>query len=133
MAGYSGTPLPRKLGIKPQFRVSLGGMPAEVKSELKDGRLRREPRSTRFRHAVREKPSRADETVRSLSRQAAARGHAVGELAEKILRSSHRSNRRRSAQDRPRGWLSRREGLRRQRSLVRPEIRAAGERPLGLD
>jgi hypothetical protein len=36
MAGYSGTPLPRKLGIKPQFRVSLGGMPAEVKAELKD-------------------------------------------------------------------------------------------------
>jgi len=36
MAGYSGTPLPRKLGIKPQFRVAFVELPSEVKSELKD-------------------------------------------------------------------------------------------------
>jgi hypothetical protein len=36
MAGYSGTPLPKKLGIKEQFRVELFQMPAEVKAELKD-------------------------------------------------------------------------------------------------
>jgi len=36
MAGYSGTPLPKKLGIKPGFRVALPGLPADVKSELKD-------------------------------------------------------------------------------------------------
>jgi Protein of unknown function (DUF3052) len=35
MAGYSGTPLPRKLGIKPQFRVALLDLPADVKAELK--------------------------------------------------------------------------------------------------
>jgi hypothetical protein len=35
MAGYSGTPLPRKLGIKEQFRIALLDLPAEVKSELK--------------------------------------------------------------------------------------------------
>ena len=35
MPGYSGTPLPKKLGIKPGFRVALDGMPAEVKAELK--------------------------------------------------------------------------------------------------
>jgi len=35
MAGYSGTPLPRKLGIKDQFRVAIFNLPAEVKSELK--------------------------------------------------------------------------------------------------
>ncbi|MVU82034.1 DUF3052 domain-containing protein [Nocardia sp. ET3-3] len=29
MAGYSGTPLPRKLGIKPEFRVLLAGAPAD--------------------------------------------------------------------------------------------------------
>jgi hypothetical protein len=34
MAGYSGTPLPKKLGIKEQFRVALLGMPADVKAEL---------------------------------------------------------------------------------------------------
>jgi hypothetical protein len=35
MAGYSGTPLPQKLGIKPQFRVALRDVPADVQSELK--------------------------------------------------------------------------------------------------
>src|SRR5438270_13596709 len=36
MAGYSGTPLPKKLGIKEQFRVALLAMPSEVTTELKD-------------------------------------------------------------------------------------------------
>ena len=36
MPGYSGTPLPKKLGIKPGFRVMLVGMPAEVKAELRE-------------------------------------------------------------------------------------------------
>jgi hypothetical protein len=36
MAGYSGTPLPKKLGIKEQFRVCLIGMPSEVETELKN-------------------------------------------------------------------------------------------------
>src|SRR5882762_7923370 len=36
MAGYSGTPLPKKLGLKENIRVVLIGMPADVKSELKD-------------------------------------------------------------------------------------------------
>jgi hypothetical protein len=35
MAGYSGTPLPQKLGIKPGARVLLLNMPASVRSELK--------------------------------------------------------------------------------------------------
>jgi Protein of unknown function (DUF3052) len=36
MPGYSGTPLPKKLGIKPGFRVSLIDMPADVRAELED-------------------------------------------------------------------------------------------------
>jgi hypothetical protein len=36
MAGYSGTPLPRKLGIKENFQVLLLDIPADVKAELKD-------------------------------------------------------------------------------------------------
>ena len=36
MAGYSGTPLPRKLGIKEKFQVLLLDIPADVKAELKD-------------------------------------------------------------------------------------------------
>jgi hypothetical protein len=35
MAGYSGTPLPKKLGIKEQFRVAFLGLPANVKADLK--------------------------------------------------------------------------------------------------
>jgi len=36
MAGYSGTPLPKKLGIKPESRVALVDIPASVHKELKD-------------------------------------------------------------------------------------------------
>jgi len=35
MPGYSGTPLPKKLGIKPGFRVWLAEMPQDVRAELK--------------------------------------------------------------------------------------------------
>jgi hypothetical protein len=34
MPGYSGTPLPKKLGIKAGFRVRLANAPAEVRAEL---------------------------------------------------------------------------------------------------
>jgi hypothetical protein len=44
-SGYSGTPLPKKLGIKPEFRVALYGIPAEVNQEL----------STALRHCRRAK------------------------------------------------------------------------------
>src|SRR6266849_3125677 len=36
MAGYSSTPLPKKLGIKNYSRIALLGVPADVKAELKD-------------------------------------------------------------------------------------------------
>lgn len=36
MAGYSGTPLPKKLGIKPGFRIALPNIPADVKAELQE-------------------------------------------------------------------------------------------------
>jgi hypothetical protein len=36
MAGYSGTPLAKKLGIKDDFRVALRRVPDQVRSELKD-------------------------------------------------------------------------------------------------
>ena len=35
MAGYSGTPLPQKLGIKPQFKVAFFELPGDVKTALK--------------------------------------------------------------------------------------------------
>jgi hypothetical protein len=36
MPGYSGTPLPKKLGIKESFRVHLANAPPEVLAELSD-------------------------------------------------------------------------------------------------
>ena len=36
MPGYSGTPLPKKLGIKAGFRVQLANAPAEVRAELSE-------------------------------------------------------------------------------------------------
>ena len=36
MAGYSGTPLPKKLGIKEKFRVTFVDLPADVRSELRE-------------------------------------------------------------------------------------------------
>ena len=36
MPGYSGTPLPKKLGIKDGFRVALLHAPPDVKAELGD-------------------------------------------------------------------------------------------------
>jgi hypothetical protein len=35
MAGYSGTSLPQKLGIKPQFKVAFFELPRDVKNALK--------------------------------------------------------------------------------------------------
>jgi hypothetical protein len=36
MPGYSGTPLPKKLGIKIGFRARLANAPAEVRAELRE-------------------------------------------------------------------------------------------------
>lgn len=36
MPGYSGTPLPKKLGIKAGFRARLANAPAEVRAELRE-------------------------------------------------------------------------------------------------
>jgi hypothetical protein len=36
MPGYSGTPLPKKLGIKDNFRVALVHMPDDVKAQLEN-------------------------------------------------------------------------------------------------
>jgi hypothetical protein len=36
MPGYSGTPLPKKLGIKDGYRVALIGVPGEIRTDLKE-------------------------------------------------------------------------------------------------
>src|SRR3981081_3938960 len=39
MPGYSGTPLPKKLGIKNGFRICLVNAPADVRAELREAML----------------------------------------------------------------------------------------------
>jgi hypothetical protein len=36
MPGYSGTPLPKKLGIKPRFCIQLVAAPSDVQAELRE-------------------------------------------------------------------------------------------------
>ena len=52
MAGYSGTPLPKKLGIKEQFHVLLLDVPADVKAELKEALATCQSRERRPRPAL---------------------------------------------------------------------------------
>jgi len=35
VAGYSGTPLPQKLGLKPEFKVAFFALPGDIKKMLK--------------------------------------------------------------------------------------------------
>jgi hypothetical protein len=63
MPGYSGTPLPKKLGIKDGFRVSLSAMPGEVRAELNSAlancHIARDTKS-RFDFVMRFAKSKAD-------------------------------------------------------------------------
>jgi hypothetical protein len=59
MAGYSGTPLPKKLGIKEQFHVAFLDLPSDVRAELKDSlkscrERRQKQRAARLRDDLRE-------------------------------------------------------------------------------
>ena len=40
MPGYSGTPLPKKLGIKEKFRVAFVELPTDVRAELRQHLVR---------------------------------------------------------------------------------------------
>lgn len=40
MPGYSGTPLPKKLGLKEKLQVTFVGLPEEVRSELREALAR---------------------------------------------------------------------------------------------
>src|SRR5579863_4252225 len=109
MPGYSGTPLPKKLGIKPGLRVQLVAVPADVQTELRDAltvlRNRARPQGrTRRRHAIHQVAGGAEEGVCPVNQAARARWDALGELAEEEFRRRVRSGR----EGRARNWPVRR-------------------------
>jgi len=78
MAGYSGTPLPKKLGIKHQFRVCLVGLPAEVETELQNAlascRAAKDREPLDFAMIFAESGADLERNLARLSRQLAAAG-----------------------------------------------------------
>src|SRR5574338_569475 len=102
MAGYSGTPLPKKLEIKEGTHVALVGAPADFAKAL--GKL---PPGATLRRG--------------------ASGTHVGRVAEEIFRHEIRSHRRRPARSRPADWNGGPEGVRGGRDLVGPLVFLAKE------
>ena len=78
MPGYSGTPLPKKLGIKPGLCVSLTGAPTEVQEELSAalGACRLASGKTPFDFAMMFTKSKAEltEKFKRIARQLAPAG-----------------------------------------------------------
>ena len=79
MAGYSGTPLPKKLGIKENFRVLLEAMPREVRADLQDSlsacELVKQPRGPiHFIMLFVKKRSELQQRIAVLARQLAPAG-----------------------------------------------------------
>lgn len=60
MPGYSGTPLPKKLGIKPGFRLHLANAPADVRKELREALKECEEHTTALDFAMLFTKSRAE-------------------------------------------------------------------------
>ena len=113
MPGYSGTPLPKKLGIKAGFRVSLLDAPAEVRGELSAelagcDHHRRWENSARLRNGVHEIEVGTDEGIQTNQQAARTRRNVLGKLAQEEFRRGHRSGR----EHRPRDWLGRGTGRR---------------------
>ena len=85
MPGYSGTPLPKKLGIKAGFRVHLANAPAEVRAELREALAECEMKpgdDAGFCHAVHQVSRGIGQGVLADSEAAGAGRDVVGELAE---------------------------------------------------
>ena len=105
LAGYSGTPLPRKLGIKPGFAVALPGAPDDFETAL--GELPGEcgfppsrPRPLRPDRLVRRLPPRAPAASPTLRRSCRPR-RPLDLLAQESLRRQVGSLRTRCSRDGP--------------------------------
>jgi hypothetical protein len=92
MAGYSGTPLPRKLGLKPQFRIAFFQLPNDVKAvlseALSDCVLVKDSKGGQLDFAMIFIKSQS-EMKEQFSKFARTSGNALGELAQENLRHGH--------------------------------------------
>ena len=133
-AGYSGTPLPRKLGIREGGRVLLVGAPdgfADVLGELPPGVELVAEREADLDVAVLFAPDLPDAAgaLRAAGRRASAGGRPLGRLAEAQLGRDDGSRREPRARARSGCGPGRQQGLRDRRDLVGPALRQASARP----
>ena|SRR5207245_4137744 len=102
MAGYSSTPLPKKLGIKHYSLIAMLGVPADVRAELKDaiatcdlsGKGRR---PLDFVLLFVKTQAKLKNEFSRVAQQIGAGWYVVGGVAEEGFRHTFRSQRKRSA------------------------------------
>ena len=134
-AGYSGTPLPRKLGIKPDARVGVdrGARGLRCDAGRFAGRrcvrrrLGREPFDVIVAFFSRRSTARASPA--GAERRARSRRGTVDCLAQARVGSHDRCHRGRGARPRTRRRARRQQGLRDRRDLVRAAARVPAARP----
>jgi hypothetical protein len=130
MAGYSGTPLPQKLGIKPQFRVALRNVPSDVQAELKSVLASCNiANGGPIDFAMIFVKTAVELKKQFLSFAKGSCRDVVGKLAEEGLRCCYRPQRERGAKDWVGGGTGRCKSVRGERDLVGIEVRDQGEGP----
>ena len=123
MAGYSGTPLPQKLGIKPGSRLGLFNAAEGFRQDARraPGRGQNDHEARRFaRVAVfsTDKGAELTKAIRVLGQGHRACGGALGIVAEEELRRKNRPRRARGSSGRSRRRFGRRQGVCDRRDLV---------------
>ena len=135
-AGYSGTPLPRKLGIRDGHRVLLAGAPAgfdlgDLPSvDLHDVDVQRRAGATPYDVILAFTPDQRtlDRTVPRARPPAGQQRRPVDRLAQAVERRAHRPRREHRARRRPRRRPGRQQGVRGRRDVVGPAVRRAAAR-----
>ena len=126
MAGYSGTPLPRKLGVKDTHTVFLDGVPATVDLGDLGGAhvVRRLPRAADLTLTFHDRLAALTARLPTLFERTVTDGMVWVCWPKKASKLPDRPRRERRTRPRPRARLRRRQGRRDRRDLVRAEVRA---------
>ena len=130
-AGYSGTPLAKKLGIKPGTKVATLGAPAnysELLEPLPEGaEISDEPgESAAFLHFFTTERVELEGELPRLKELLVKDGNPLDLVAQEGGEGADRRRWQRRPCGRPQRRSGRRQGLRRRRDLVRPQVRLLG-------